>query len=189
VSGHSDDGFLPTLTVYGHVYSLNVPVPGRVAALASDLARELPAARARSRGEHSLCVKRLDGTGTNMGYNRLAARSREALADQGSFEVSVTGVDCFERPAVGSGPVVYLVVESPELRRLHGQLAAVFPPVEGVEGPEYTPHVTVARGGSRRGAARVADHSVEPITWTVSELVFWDAASHRSVSTVSLDRQ
>jgi 2'-5' RNA ligase len=169
------------------MYSLTVPVPGRVAALASDIARELPAAHARSRGEHSLCVKRLDGTGTNGGYSRLEARSREMLAEQGSFEVSVTGVDCFERPAVGSGPVVYLVVESPELRRLHERLAVVFPPIEGVEGPEYTPHVTVSRGGSRRGVERVTDRTVEPITWTVSELVFWDATSHRSVSTVSLD--
>ncbi len=170
------------------MYSLNVPVPGEVAALASDIARELPAARARSRGEHSLCVKRLDGTGTDVGYSRLEARSREMLADQESFEVSVTGIGYFERPAVGSGPVVYLAVESPELRRLHERLAAVFPPVEGVEGPEYTPHVTVARGGSRRGAERVADRSVEPITWTVSELLFWDATCHQSVSTVSLDR-
>jgi hypothetical protein len=171
------------------VYSLNVPVPGEVAALASDIARELPAARPRSRGDHSLCVKRLDGNGTDAGYSRLEARSREVLAGQRSFEVSVTGVECFETAVVGSTPVVYLAVESPELRQLHRQLAAVFPPVEEIEGPEYTPHVTVARGGSRRRAERVADRAVEPISWTVSELLFWDATCHQSVSTVSLDRR
>jgi len=169
------------------VYSLNVPVPGEVAALASDIARELPTARARNRGEHSLCVKRLDGNGTDTGYSRLEARSREVLADQDSFEVSVTGIGYFHRAVIGTAPVVYLAVESPELRRLHGQLAAVFQLVEGIEGPEYTPHVTVARGGSRRNAERVADRTIEPVTWTVSELLFWDATSHQSVSTVSLD--
>jgi hypothetical protein len=134
-------------------------------------------------------VKRLDGNDTDAGYSRLEARSREVLAGQCSFEVRVTGVECFETAVVGSAPVVYLAVESPELCRLHRQLAAVFPPVEEIEGPEYTPHVTVARGGSRHGAERVTDRAVEPISWTVSELLFWDASCHQSVSTVSLDRR
>jgi 2'-5' RNA ligase len=168
------------------VYSLNVPVPGRVAALASDIARDLPESRARYRGEHTLCVKRLDGNGVETGYNRLEARAREALTGQPTFEVRVTGVEYFTEAITGSTPVVYLAVDSPGLRRLHERLAEVFDPVERIEGEDYTPHVTVARGGSIAAAERATDRQVEPITWTVSELSFWDAARHRAVSTVSL---
>lgn len=168
------------------MYSLNVPVPGRVAALASDIARELPEARARCRGNHTLCVKRLDGNGTEATYSRLEARAREVLAGQPAFEVRVTGIEYFRNAVKGSVPVVYLVVESPELRQLHERLATVFKPVETIEGTEYTPHVTVARGGSLAGAERVTDRSVEPMSWTVSELSFWDATCHQPVSTVSL---
>ena len=168
------------------MYSLNVPVPGRVAALASDIARELPQARARCRGEHTLCAKRLDGTGPERAYSRLEARAREALAGQPAFEVRVTGVGCFEAAVTGTTPVVYLAVESPELHRLHERLSAVFEPVESIEGPEYTPHVTVARGGSLSAARRVTARQVDPVTWTVTELSFWDAAHNQTVSTVSL---
>jgi 2'-5' RNA ligase len=168
------------------VYSLNVPVPGRVAAVASDLARDLPEARARCRGEHTLCVKRLDGNGTEQTYSRLEARAREALAGQAAFEVRVAGIDYFESAAIGSTPVVYLSVESPELRRLHDRMAVVFDPVESVEGEAYAPHVTVARGGSLSAARRVSRRQVDPVTWTVTELSFWDAERKQAVSTVSL---
>lgn len=184
----SGEGFLVWLAVHGNVYSLNVPVPGRVATLASDIARDLPDAQARYRGEHTLCVKRLDGNGTDETYSRLEARARETLADQPAFEVRVTAISYFPEALKGSSPVVYLAVESPGLRRLHERLTEVFPPVEPIEGASYTPHVTVARGGSMAAAERVADRQVEPIDWTVSELSFWDASRRRSVSTVSLPR-
>lgn len=168
------------------MYSLNVPVPGRVAALASDIARDLPEARARSRGEHTLCVKRLDANGETAPYSRHEARTREVLAGQPAFEVRVTGVDYFLEVVTGSSPVVYLAIESPELRRLHERMVGVFPTLDAIEGSEYTPHVTVARGGSIAAAERAADRQIEPVSWTVSELSFWDATHRQSVSTVSL---
>jgi 2'-5' RNA ligase len=174
------------LAVRNGVYSLNVPVPGQVATLASDISRDLPAARARCRGEHTLCVKRLDRVDSETAYSRLEARAREALAGQPAFEVRVTGVAYFEEAVRGSTPVVYLAIESPELRRLHERLSTVFEPVETIEGEEYTPHVTVARGGSMAAARRAADRQVDPITWRVSELSFWDATRRQAVSTVSL---
>lgn len=167
------------------MYSLNVPVPGRVAALASDIARELPEARARVRGKHTLGVKRL-GTGDRAAYARLEARAREVLVGQPAFEVRVTELKYFSEVITGPAPVIYLAVESPELRRLHQRLAEVFDPIEGIEGDGYSPHVTVARGGTTEQARRAIERDIEPIQWTVSELVFWDARRGQPVSTVSL---
>ncbi|PSP27986.1 phosphoesterase [Halobacteriales archaeon QH_2_65_14] len=167
------------------MYSLNVPVPGRVAALASDIARDLPEATPRTRGEHTLGVKRLVD-GRNPSYDHLEAEVRELLAGQPAFDISVTSVEYFADAPRGTSPVVYLAVESPGLVRLHRDLAAAFDPVEDIEGEEYVPHVTIARGGSVEMARRAAERDVEPVTWTASELVFWDARYSQPVSTVSL---
>ena len=167
------------------MYSLNVPVPSRVAALAGDIATELPMARARARGEHTLGVKRLaESPGA---YDRIEARTREVLRGQPTFEIQVTEIDIFEDPPVGSAPVVHLTVDSPGLVALHERLAEVFDPVDTqIEGEGYTPHVTIARGGSLETARQVARRDIEPIRWTVSELIFWDAQHSQSVSSVSL---
>jgi len=165
------------------VYSLNAPVPGRVGALAGEIARQLPAARARTRGEHTLCVKRL---ANDTAYSRIEARAREALAGQPAVEARVDEVGVFEQPPVGTAPVVYLAVESPGLVQLHEHLVATFESVsDEIEGESYVPHVTIARGGSVDTARRVAGE-VDSIEWTVSELQFWDAKHGQSVSTVSL---
>lgn len=167
------------------MYSLNAPLPAAVSVLATDIAHELPKFQVRQRGEHALGVKRLDH-GTDQPYSRLEARTREVLAGESAFTVSVTDVDYFADAVLGSTPVVYLAVESPELVALHRRLAEIFEPVEGIEGDEYTPHVTIARGGDLAQAKRVADRDIEPIEWSVSELLFWDADERNAVSTVSL---
>lgn len=167
------------------MYSLNVPVPGEVAALASDIARSLPDAHARVRGEHTLGVKRLIDD-DDPSYSRLEAKVRELVAGQPPFEVRVTAVDYFDEAPTGTSPVVYLVVESPELVRLHRRLADAFEPVEGIEGEEYSPHVTVARNGSIERAKQVARRDIDPVRWTVSDLIFWNARRNQSVSTLSL---
>jgi len=167
------------------VYSLNVPVPGRVAALAGEIARELPNASPRVRGEHTLGVKRL--TDDSAAYSRIEARAREALAGQPAFEARISEIDIFENPPIGTAPVVYFAAESPGLQALHHRLLSVFDSVDdGIEGENYTPHVTIARGGSVELAKRVLDREFEPIEWTVSELTFWDAKHNQSVSSISL---
>ena len=167
------------------MYSLNVPVPAAVARLASDLARELPDARARVRGEHTLLLKRLRA-GTDTPYSQLEARARDVLRGQAPFELRVPEVGLFREAASGPSPVVYLAVESPELHGVHRTLATAFDPVEEVEGENYVPHVTIARGGSPDRAERLAGRSIEPITWTATELVFWDAEREQPVSRLSL---
>ena len=166
------------------VYSLNVPVPGQVGARAGEIARQLPNARARTRGEHTLGVKRLASDAGQ--YSRIEAQAREALAGQPAFEARIDEIAVFEDPPVGTAPVVYLAVESPGLLQLHHRLVDSFGSVsDGIEGESYIPHVTVARGGSLDAAKRVAGE-IDPIEWTVSKLQFWDAKHNQSVSTVSL---
>lgn len=167
------------------MYSLNVSPPSSVTSLAGQLARDLPQARARPRGEHTLVVKRLGG-GDHAAYARLEARTRDAVRGTAPFEVRVTGVDCFETAETGPSPVVYLAVESAPLRALHERLCEAFDPVAGMEGEEYVPHVTIARGGDPAAARRLAERDINPIEWAVEELVFFDAERGQSVSRVSL---
>ncbi|PSQ29501.1 phosphoesterase [Halobacteriales archaeon SW_10_68_16] len=166
------------------MYSLNAPTPGEVSALAPDLARDLPEARARPRDEQTLVLKRL-GRGDRAAFHRLSARAREALAGAPAVEARVTGVDCFADAATGPSPVVYLAVESPGLRAVHERLCEAFDPIEGLEGEAYVPHVTVARGGGPEQAAAVC-REIDPVEWTVNELQVYDAERDQRVSRLSL---
>jgi len=179
------------------VYSLNVPVPSAVARLAGDLARDLPEARSRRRGEHTLVCKRLDGGDSGVDHRagaghgsgaaaRLDARVREAVAGTAPFAARVTGVDQFRGAVTGPSPVVYLAVESPGLVDLHRRVCEAFDPIEGLEGEDYVPHVTVARGGSSAAAEAICERDVEPVEWTVAELQVYDADHAQPVSTLSL---
>lgn len=165
-------------------FSLNAPVPGRVSRLAADLEPSLsPFESIRDR--HSLVVKRL-GRGE---HGRLTKRARRALSGTAPIEARVAGVGVFEEPTAGSAPVVYLAVESPGLVDLHRRLCETFDPVAGIEADDYVPHVTLARGGgveAQAAAERLAGASVEPVTWTVSELVFWDARHGEATGRVTL---
>ena len=168
------------------MYSLNVPVPSGVARLASDLARELPGARARPRGEHTLVCKRLDpGSGPDA-VHRLDARLREALAGAPPFAARVSGIEQFREAVTGPSPVVYLAVESPGLLELHDRLVDEFGAIEGLEGEDYTPHVTLARDGDMASAERAAAYDVEPVSWTVTELEFFDSKYREVAGRVSL---
>lgn len=182
---HLIDGLLIAVALSEGVYSLNVPVPTSVASLARDLSQHLPNARRRNRGEHTLGVKRLSSD-RDAAYSRIEARTREVLAGQPAFEARIDRVDVFENPPLGTAPVVYLAVESPGLLDLHRRLVAAFDAVDDrIEGTAYTPHVTVARGGSTEMAERVVG-DIEPMEWTVSELVFWDGTHSQPISSVSL---
>ena len=167
------------------MYSLNVPVPSDVTTLATSLARDLPGARARTRGKHTLVLKRL-GTGDRSQFQRVAARVRDALIGTPTFRACIPGIEFFQTATDGTSPVVYLAVESPELRRLHDRLCGTVDPVAGMEGEAYVPHVTVARGGDVEAAQRLVDREIEPIEWAVEELAFFDADRGQSVSRVSL---
>ncbi|WP_247003930.1 2'-5' RNA ligase family protein [Halosolutus gelatinilyticus] len=164
------------------MYSVNVPVPGRVRELADALYPELLGFD-RVREDHSCLLKRL---GDADHVSRLQHRAHRALEGSPAVEAEITGIDYFDDPPLGSAPVVYLAVESPGLERIHANLAETFDAVDGLEGSDYVPHVTLARGGDSEVARRLADREIEPIRWTVSELEFWDGTYRLPVSRVGL---
>ncbi|MFC7082020.1 2'-5' RNA ligase family protein [Halorussus caseinilyticus] len=166
------------------MYSLNVPVPGEVARLAEDLRPALLGFET-IRERHTLLCKRL-GDAPAGGTARLREQVRTALAGAPAFEVRVSGLGSFERPPVGAGPVVYLAVESPGLRRVHDRLVGDFSAVESFEGDDYVPHVTLARGGDVETARQFIERDIESVTWTVNRLALWDATYEEEVASFSL---
>ena len=166
------------------VFSLNVPVPGAIERLAADRHPELYGFDA-VREAHTLVVKRLGSPGPGE-FATVEKRARRAIAGTPPFEARVASIDAFDRPASGTGPVVYLAVESPGLEALHARLADAFEPVPGVEGPAYVPHVTLARGGDPEAVARLRDREFDPVTWTVDALEFYDARHGERTGVVSL---
>ncbi len=113
-------------------------------------------------------------------------RVRTALVGTPAFEARISGIDCFETPTRGDGPVVYLAIDSPGLQRLHRELTEEFGTIEGLEGEEYVPHVTLARGGSVETARQLAERDIDPISWTVTELHLWDAKYDETAARLSL---
>lgn len=166
------------------MFSLNVPVPGEVERLAEELRPELLEFET-IRERHTLLCKRL-GELPAGGTPRLREQVRTALVGAPAFDVRVTGIDCFERPPVGEGPVVYLAVESPGLHRVHNRLLPEFSAVEEFQGDDYVPHITLARGGDVETAHRIAEREIEPVTWTARRLVLWDAKYREGVAEFSL---
>ncbi|WP_436346595.1 2'-5' RNA ligase family protein [Natronorubrum sp. FCH18a] len=164
------------------MYSVNVPVPGRVRTVANELYPELVGFET-VREDHSCLLKRL---GDADHVAQLQHRAHRALEGSPAVEARITGIDYFADPPLGSDPVVYLAVESPGLESIHATLTDVFDTVEGLEGSDYVPHVTLARGGDLETAKRLANREIDPIRWTVSELEFWDGTYKLPVSRVTL---
>ncbi|WP_049969431.1 2'-5' RNA ligase family protein [Haladaptatus cibarius] len=164
------------------MYSLNVPVPGEVARLAEELRPSLYQFDT-VRDQHTLVAKRF---GNRDDYDRLEMQVRTALAGSPAFEARIAEIDRFENPARGDGPVVYLAVESPGLRKLHRELISEFDCIEGIEGDDYVPHVTLARGGNLDVAQQLTEREIDPITWNVTRLQLWDATYDEPTATISL---
>jgi hypothetical protein len=176
------------------VFSLNVPLPPAVGRLAETLRAERSAFD-RVRDRHTLVCKRFGADDVANAptppsrpdaFSRLREDLRPLLADMPPFEAAITGIDAFERPASGTGPVVYLAVESDALVRLHRRLCAAFDPVPAIEGDAYVPHVTLARGGSPDAAKRAVGGLDEPIRWRAHALDLYDPEFREVAATIAL---
>ncbi|WP_424013765.1 2'-5' RNA ligase family protein [Halorubrum xinjiangense] len=191
------------------MFSLNVPLPPAVDQLAGDLHPKLTGFD-RVRDRHTLVCKRFGvadvgseeregGEGGGHGrdrdvpprqeaVDRLRERLRRPLAGTDPFEVAVTGIDVFDAPRSGSRPVVYLAVESDGLIALHRRLCAAFGAIDGIEGDEYVPHITLARGGNPEpgAVADLVDAELDPVRWRVHALDVWDPEYRETAATVDL---
>ena len=190
------------------MFSLNVPLAPAVDRLAADLHPKLEGLDT-VRERRTLVCKRFgvadvagsdgaDGGGDDReatepppraaALDRLRGRLSRPLGRTAPFEVAVTGVDVFDAPAAGSAPVVYLVVESEGLVRLHERLCDAFGAVEGIEGDDYVPHVTLARGGNPEpgAVASLVDAAFDPVRWRVHALDVWDPAFREVAATIDL---
>ena len=186
------------------MFSLNVPLAPAVDGLAADLHPKLEGFDA-VRERRTLVCKRfgvadVSGSGERSedgdaepprradALDRLRGRLSRPLGRTAPFEVAVTGVDTFDAPASGSAPVVYLVVESEGLVRLHERLCDAFGAIEGIEGDDYVPHVTLARGGNPEpgAVAGLVDAAFDPVRWRVHALDVWDPAFREVAATIDL---
>ena len=136
----------------------------------------------RVRERPSLVCKRFESDE----YDRLYERTRRALAGTPAVRARATTIESFEDPVRGPGPVVYLAIESPGLLAIHERLVEEFGAIAALEGAEYVPHITLARGGSTEQVRELRALDIDPIEWTISELVFYDAVHDERISTVSL---
>lgn len=168
------------------MFSVTVPVPESVRERSRALRPALSGFdRIRPSRSRQLVVKRLPAE-TRRELLTDAERTREALTPVDPFEVRVSGTGTFSDPPRGPGPVAYLAVESPELERVHERLVAAFDAVPGLEGPDYVPHLTLARGGPPSAAAALAEASVEPVSFTVEALSLYDTERTQAVDSIAL---
>ena len=197
------------------MFSLNVPLPPSVGRLAADL-HSKRSGFDRVRDRRTLVCKRFgvedvpnrvggadrtdradsseaaaDGDSTLRKPDALAALRedlRPLLSETAPFDAAVTGVGVFDAPASGSSPVVYFAVESDGLVRLHRRLCAAYGAIEGIEGDDYVPHVTLARGGDPEPGV-VADlvaAEFDPIRWRVHALDLYDPEFREVAATIDL---
>nr|WP_282594590.1 2'-5' RNA ligase family protein [Halomarina salina] len=163
---------------------MNAPIPTAAETVVQELQTDLPA-DCRPRDRLTLVVKRVGEGETD--HRELAARCRDALSGEPRCAARVAGVDVFD--ADDGGPVLHLRVDSPGLRALHRRLCRAFDPVPVIEGEDYVPHVTLGRGGDPDAVQRFReryDGQVDPVEWTVSDLLLWSNRWREPVATLPL---
>lgn len=159
---------------------MNLRVPPAVERLADRLHPRLTAFE-QVRERHTLVVKRIEAGTWEQGGGRVRERLRRVLDETKPFPVRIDGLDYFADPPDGRGPVVYLRVESEGINRLHRRLCRKFPVVDDLEGENYVPHVTLARGGRVADAERVAETDIDPVEWTATRALTWDREHREAV--------
>lgn len=160
---------------------MNLRVPPAVERLSDRLHPELTCFD-RIRERHTLVVKRIENDTWETGHGGVRERLRRVLDSTAPFPVRIDGVDYFADPPDGPGPVVYLSVDSPGIDQLHRRFCQEFPVIDAVEGENYVPHVTVARGGSAGDAERFVERTeIEPVEWTADHALTWDRDHREAV--------
>lgn len=167
------------------MYSLNVPVPTAVADQRDELEPRLePFSTVRD--SLTLVVKRF-GDRSPEAMEALQRRIAGLLAKWPPVEARISHIDAFESPAGGPAPVVYLAVESPGLEALHTDLVDRFGTADPqIEGHNYVPHVTLARGGPMAALADITGPLDVPIEWSIESLELWSVQYSQPVTEFTL---
>ncbi len=179
------DGFIDRAPCLWCVFSLNVPVPPAISR-ELESRRPLLAGAANVRDRRTLVVKRLPASDWDE-FVAVEREVRRALADWPRFGVATAGLGCFRSPPAGSAPVVYLAIESPGLQRLHEHLVDILEMVPGIEGPDYVPHITLARGdGALTVLEQLREIGIADHEWEVDRLTFWNSRRQASIGDLHL---
>lgn len=167
------------------MYSLNAPVPGAAVTYRHEL-EELLGRFDSVRDPLTLVIKRFGDRDTSA-LPALKQAVGENLQQWGPIEAAITGIDVFVDPPGGLGPVVYLAVQSPGLKTLHGHLNDQFGTVDpSIEGDHYVPHITLARGGDRIDIEAVTEVEMPREEWSIEELMLWSSRDEAPVKRYSL---
>ena len=102
------------------------------------------------------------------------------------FDIEIGNLERFDVAERGSSPVLYLEVKSPGMKALHETLVDVFGSVKGVEGENYIPHITIARGGS--GDYIEFDGLSCDTEWTVEMLELWNRDGRKKKNKIILGK-
>lgn len=164
------------------MFGLNAPVPH---AVRQEAAAFLPLLGTAAQTQYTLIVKRLTVDDTPQSV--MIKRIRQLLDDEEPFPARITTVETFDEPTSGQGTVIYLAVASPGLHTLHERLCTVVPPAPALEGSDYVPHITIGRTTDQAIIDTALARSIEPVSWTVDTLVFYDASTGDRHGRIELD--
>lgn len=167
------------------VYSLNAAIPAAAIEQRDELLEHLESFET-VRDPLTLVIKRF-GTPDSTALSSLERSLGEVLNEWGPMRAEIDGIDLFMDPPSGPSPVIYLGVSSHGLEALHRDLVDRFGVVDpAIEGENYIPHITIARGGPRVAIDELRDISLETHQWTIETVMLWSSRHDKPVKQFSL---
>ncbi len=162
------------------VWSLNVSIPQNIVRAIGEVTSELGQG-GEVNEELTLVIKRFEKRDLD---GHLESEIKILLENVEPFVVEIGNLKMFDVADRGTSPVLYLEVKSRGIKLLHETLVSSFGCVEGVEGENYIPHITIARGDGVRGVD-FSDFSCST-RWTAEILEFWDRNKRKKKNKVIL---
>ncbi len=162
------------------MWSLNVTIPQKVSRLIEEMAPALWNWEEICE-DPTLVIKRFE-TKTAKEETEI----RLLLEKIEPFDVQIGNIRTFDIAQRGISPVLYIEVESPGIEALHEMLVGIFGCVKGIEGQDYTPHITLARGECREYIE--FEERPDPIQWEADELEFWHSGKMQKRNKIKLKK-
>ncbi len=161
------------------MWSLNAMIPRKITEMIHSFGPELNGWEDINK-DHTLVIKRFQEINSRDNFE---SEMRLLLEKTDPFEIRIGDIDIFSSVPKGSSPVLYIEIESRDLVKIHEKLINVFGVVEGLEGKDYIPHITIARG-HKNGFERFEKNL--DATGIVKVLEFWDREKYKSKDRIFL---